>query len=80
MPTKKIDYSALDAALLASLRSGKKRFSALTADGAGAIARALDPALDEKGESFRLVDRRLQALRRAGRCSYITKTGWSIAP
>lgn len=72
MSSKK-DYSKLDAAILAQIAGGNCK------------ARGLNSALDDlareadrDSEEFRVIDRRLQALRKKGKIEFDTKNGWSL--
>ena len=78
MTTPTPDYSALDAAILEALESGPKPFHLLT----GRLAQLTQPLAkpDRHGESsgWRVLDRRLQALRKAGMVISDRKTGWRL--
>ena len=77
MPTK--DYSALDAAIVQRIRDGASTFSAIDAREVSEIANDLATP-DSRGRrcGWRLVDRRLQALREAGRIAYTARSGWAV--
>jgi len=76
----KTDYTALDAALLARIKQKPANFTELQF---GDVQKAAEALLDPgKPWFFRAtggyIGRRLQALRKAGKIVYNTKTGWSI--
>jgi hypothetical protein len=80
-------YGALDAAILAALGSNPMHFTHLMGDrqvGKEAVAatkptRPSWPATTEgPREPDRTLDRRLQALRRAGKITFDSKTGWLL--
>lgn len=70
-----INYSAVDAAILDAIKTGKRQFYLLEGD--ASVARAVNsiPGLPTQ-EKFRVIDRRLQALRRAGKIAYSHACGW----
>ena len=82
----KHDYTELDAAILE--RIGRGDCPTFTQIDAGECAREADKIVDacksqglpprEIPIAFRLVDRRLQAMRRAGKIRYTGK-GWALA-
>ncbi len=64
MPHKSSDYADLDAAILAGIASGEvTRASAMSARYTALVA----PFVTEKKEGYRVIDNRLQALRKAGK-------------
>ena len=72
--TKTHDYTKLDAAIIAEIKGGATRFIDLNRKG---------PVLEEarKVNSYewdRAIDRRLQALRKAGRINHSHRNGWQI--
>lgn len=72
---KKHDYTAFDAQLVALITGGMSSFASL----ASRQEEAAKPFCEgTKVETFRVVDRRLQALRKAGRIGHDTKRGWLI--
>lgn len=76
-------YEKLDAAILASLGSEPKMFSAIDVGFVSAecarIANEQAPALSRWSvQPFRVLDRRLQALRKAGKIKSTSK-GWVLA-
>lgn len=71
------DYTNIDAAILSELKSGSKNFTQLQ------FGYVKKEALKLENEefptpAFRFIDRRLQALRKAGKITYSTKSGWSL--
>lgn len=74
----KPDYSLFDNALVATVRAGKTQFHQINAGRTLEFANKL-AGKDHRGDAlgWRLIDRRLQALRKAGRLAYDRKTGWS---
>ena len=76
----KPDYTRLDAAILAAIQTAQPAiFSAFAYSGAvKRHSQELDHT-EKNGESWRVVDRRLQALRKAGQIRYQRKPeGWVI--
>ena len=74
----KHDYTALDRAIIAYITAGKATFTGLTA----AVAEHSDAlARDDAAPGWRIVDRRLQALRKAGQIRYKRGVfgGWVLA-
>lgn len=70
------DYDDFDAQLLNLIGSGLSGFNQLAARMETlATAFCKDP---KKSPTFRVVDRRLQALRRAGKITYL-RTGWTLS-
>ncbi len=57
-------YAEIDEKIIASVRSGKATFNTIFS------------TLDKIG--FRVIDRRLQSLRKRGLLQYTRKTGWSV--
>lgn len=74
-----IDYTPLDAAIVAHITtSGGATFAELLRD-LDTMAGSIGPKCRlGKPDGFRAIDRRLQALRKAGRIRY-TRTGWVLA-
>lgn len=72
MSSKK-DYSKLDAAILAQIAGGNCK-----AMGLNAALDDLAREADRDSEEFRVIDRRLQALRKKGKIEFDTKKGWSM--
>lgn len=69
------DYTELDAAILARIADGSNTFMSIFA------REVLDASrkLNGKVSDFRSVDRRLQAMRKAGKIVHDRKTGWRLA-
>lgn len=63
-------YDKLDAAIIKAIRRGKTTFLVIERDGAVSNEAASLRVLTG-GEPFRIVDRRLQALRKKGRIRYV---------
>lgn len=81
--TNKTDYAALDSAILDAICAGRREFSDIAYRGeVDARAKALASA--ESAPSWRIVDRRLQAMRKAGKLTYKRASkknpggGWAI--
>jgi hypothetical protein len=74
------DYTALDAAILASIAAGNKQFDAIHA---GDVAQAADDLTtnERRTPAFRQVDKRLQSLRKRGKV-YFDKSAkaWHLTP
>jgi len=76
----KHDYTNFDAALIEAIKSGKKHMASLE----DALAKFTHPfrEKDRWGSltpEFRIIDRRLQALRKAGRIKFMGKIeGWRV--
>lgn len=69
------DYTEFDAALLALLTGGIREYMRLAVRlGNQAMVFCTKPGQ----EPFRVVDRRLQALRKQGVIAFNTKTGWNL--
>jgi hypothetical protein len=68
-----IDYTEFDAQVLARIRAGVNSFVGLQASDLRKQAEAL---VGNKDDAWRLIDRRLQALRKKGLVVYERKTGW----
>ena len=74
--TTKRDYSAFDAELLHLIRTGVREFGALV--GAPSLRKLASPFVTARAPEWRIIDRRLQALRKAGRIYYTPMNGWRI--
>jgi len=72
---KKIDYAAFDAQLITLIAGGMSGFTGLSVRLADEAKKFCEKPKDE---TFRVVDRRLQALRKAGRIGHDTEHGWRI--
>lgn len=75
----RIDYSELDAAILARLTKGPANFTELQSGDVRDISEALSKSDKNWKPPFRFVDSRLQALRKAGRIKYDSKQWWTLA-
>lgn len=73
-------YQQLDDAIVQTVRKGGGSFGAILSR-VGDLANPLAPK-DRWGFSMagRLVDRRLQALRKSGQLTYSRATGWKVTP
>lgn len=69
------DYSLLDAEILVEIGRKNRTFNALVAKLENS-AKAF--VIGTKVEPFRVIDRRLQALRKKGKISFVSKTGWHL--
>ncbi|KVG86064.1 hypothetical protein WJ47_12430 [Burkholderia ubonensis] len=69
-------YSTLDAMILASIEAGRSTFGAMYAADVARECKRLGESLGVR-EDFRVLDRRIQALRRAGRIMY-QDGRWSV--
>lgn len=69
----KPDYTDLDKAIMVAIETGHHTFLEIHA---ARVCR------DESGQMrhFRMIDRRLQALRRAGKIAYTGAQGWRLMP
>ena len=77
------DYTNIDAAICARLKSGPNTFTQLQYGDVQKEAKKLEHEDTKKRGSwptsaFRFIDRRLQALRKSGKITYSTKSGWSL--
>ena len=66
-------YDRLDAVIIAAIREGRRPLYARTVS-----AEASQLAAESGREEFRVIDGRLQALRKAGHIEHDTKHGWRI--
>ena len=69
-------YPLLDKRILDSLSDGPKLMTRLNSGEVYSLCMLLGKLLDR--EPFRILDGRLQALRKAGKISFNSKTGWSL--
>ncbi|HEM7843230.1 hypothetical protein L0Z02_29695 (plasmid) [Burkholderia multivorans] len=69
-------YSSLDAMILVSIESGRSTFGAMYVGDVARECKRLGESLGVR-EDFRVLDRRIQALRRAGRIMY-QDGRWSV--
>ena len=72
MATQARDYTEFDKKMLALIDAGAKTAAALTA----ALNAEAKPLMNQPKEEFRVIDRRLQALRKKGQIGFNTKLGW----
>lgn len=74
LPMKK-DYSQFDRSLMAYIASGRSSFAELE----GEMLSAAKPfCTGPRDEPDRIIDRRLQALRKAGKIRHDSKAGWRL--
>lgn len=74
----KTDYSKIDAAILAAIRAGKRQFYLFQGDEAiSKEVKEVKCPLPNSEDDFRIIDRRLQALRRTGRVVF-SGGNWNI--
>lgn len=73
------DYSLLHNSILSYVRGGRVHFHDLNAGRLAEFANRL-AGKNKRGDpqGWRLLDRRLQALRKAGKLAYDRKAGWSV--
>lgn len=71
-------YKDFDALLLKKISEGYNQFSRLQHQ-QEIFEQSEDLVRGTKREAFRVVDARLQALRKAGKVTFSTKTGWACA-
>lgn len=71
----KADYAQLDQGLLTRIGSGKVTFAGLVD---ALLAEATAFCAGPRDEPMRVIDRRLQALRKQGKIGYDTKLGWRM--
>ena len=67
------DYSKLDKAVLTAIKNGRNTFASINN---GKIAAMCDELRTHRSDGFRVLDRRLQALKNAGKISYTNHGGW----
>ncbi len=73
----KVDYTPLDEMIKARIASGQNTFMLI---GRGAVHHEANRlSRITGGEGFRIIDRRLQALRKKGFINYTTKNKWTIS-
>lgn len=70
----KTDYTQLDTAILACMTCDHKVTFSEILDKVGPMAREF-----HRDDHFRVIDRRLQALRKAGKLTWSGKLGWMAA-
>lgn len=70
------DFRSIDNAILDNIQEGRHTFQSLYLH---PPLRGFADALDAKGDGYRLIDRRLQALRKAGKIHQPGKRGvWNV--
>ena len=69
-------YKKLDEALIDSIKSGKNLLHRIQS--VAVLREANSLALLQRAEGWRIIDRRLQALRKANKIVYSSKTGWTV--
>ncbi len=69
------EYSILDAEIMVQIGRKNRFFTGLVA---ALESSAKSVMADAKTEPSRVIDRRLQALRKKGKISFDTKTGWHL--
>lgn len=69
-------YQEFDAALIGHIRAGRNRMSAL--DAQSDLHKLATPHCDSRTPAWRIIDRRLQALRKAGAIAHDGKV-WAVA-
>lgn len=75
----KTDYTALDAVILACLADGPRPFMILAEKVRPESEAAATPDCSGRVHGWRVVDRRLQALRKAGKIVPHRTQGWRLA-
>lgn len=74
----RIDYKSFDMRILQLIEGGKNTFTKLQGD-SDLMAHARKIWMQNDGDEFRVVDRRLQSLRKLGLIMYDgPKAGWSL--
>lgn len=68
------DYTEVDAAIVAQVAAGAQKFHKIWTTEVSLLVTEAAPG----AETFRVVDRRLQALRKAKKLSWDSKDGWAI--
>lgn len=75
--TEKIDYTDLDDMIRSRIADGKNTFMQI--DGGGVYEEANRLAGLTGRKAFRIIDCRLQAMRKRGDIRYTTKSKWELA-
>lgn len=70
----KKDFTKLDEMILAHIQGGRRFAHALETIELRQLCRTINP----DAAVFRMIDGRLQAMRRAGKIAYDHKTGWAV--
>ncbi|PLR48743.1 hypothetical protein CYR40_05680 [Chimaeribacter arupi] len=73
----KADYSILDEAIKTRISEGKNTFMLI--DGGDVYEEANRLSQVTGSKAFRIIDRRLQALRKGGVINYSTKNKWTMS-
>jgi hypothetical protein len=68
-------YQKLDAALIESVKSGANTFAKLRVE---CSREACSVPVEIRDGGYRMIDQRLQALRKKGKVAFNSKTGWVI--
>ena len=72
-------FKAIDEAIVAKIGQGRTQFVQLSYNSdLEALAKPLADGLHSP--AWRVIDRRLQSLRKAGRIAFDRKTGWRVLP
>lgn len=74
--TSKADYNFLDMLIQESVASGNKTFAKINDGEVSEQAKWLEALTNS--EAFRIIDRRLQALRKKGLIKYSTTEKWTV--
>lgn len=72
-----IDYTKMDQLIIEKIKDGANTFSKI--DGGSVYDEAKSIEMATGGDSFRVIDRRLQALRKRGVIEYTTKEKWRVS-
>lgn len=83
----RLDYTQIDNDILAAIRQAPREFAAFNTKGSNILNQAealakqsgLDRWNNEK-PGWRVIDMRLQSLRRCGLIKYVKATGWTAVP
>lgn len=73
----KTDYTKMDALIVAAVRGGADNFTRILQN--RSVREESDRIAGLMRDPMRIVDGRLQALRRRGALTYTSKAGWRIA-
>lgn len=71
-----LTYHTLDREIIARIQDGHATASQI--EGGAAGEEALNLQRELHSPSFRIIDRRLQALRKAGKITYDRRAGWAL--
>ncbi len=71
------DYSKLDSMIIEKIKNGSRTFSQIDGGGVYDEAQRLHELSGRK--AFRIIDDRLQSLRKKGLIQYTTKEKWQVA-